>query len=914
MVTWELLRDGTNVEALFDVELVDTANPFGDHAICKIDDAGGKQFDKFPRGTRIELQVTPTDATTPIPRFTGFVVERRGANKGGADQLEVEAYSFDQFLRNSTVSSNLEGLSIEAALETIVKDDTPIDFVASNVEVGDPQELTRSFRGEKTETVLQSLAFKSQSEGFGVNDDLEFFFRPQEVQVIDNAIDDTNYLDYDIPELSNETVNEVEVFFDQGERRITVADGQDKLDLQDSLGLPQPATQAAEIKRPNITTLGDAEDAGRQFLDLRNATLTGTVTAFGRFRASPGDNINIQISSRGIDSEFTIVSVKYLWGRDETIFTIVENKGNDNAEIIVRLSESVKRIEMEGVNRDAPKNRITSTKATAQISPTVSTNQGAADQARITNTLRDIVRDGFAGGPLPDVDTIALGRDGSDASRTNTALGNRIVSSSASQSFPASSSVEYTASFNEGGIREIGLFDAAGNLLMRAVLDDSSFIFSVDIRLDVSDNSGERSVVTIEGQETVRDIIADRSPVLPDKYLYGSGTSTPGERDASLDSLETTQSLNDVLISSADTTQEFENLLPEIADDVPLTVAGGELRVQQTCFTTDSPDFVTANTILDQDSVFSNGFAEGVTDTSSRITITFRVDHRIPASDFSLLMRLRTAGNGQGIECTFNGVTWQPAVDGADFGSTVNYRELAQKSFGGNALTYTAAGGGDVEPGTFDLTVRATDDSGDTQKIDIIAPRDGRFTVTKDNQVNNPGGFLDGPELFPQQLSVSLKTAQTRRKLTEARISSSFNDVSNGQFLELSNDGSNFIRTTNSQTASATFASEERGVDVNIGLSRFGSRTGATPLTGFKGQAVSSFDLLANPDAIVADDIGVSLTRAIVPRGTLTGTTITEAGQKGSVVLLTRHVFGELEISSDDTTVISSELTQFKQE
>jgi hypothetical protein len=914
MVTWELIRDGSdNIDTLYDVELTDTANPFGDFAICKIDDSGGELFDKFPRGTRIELQVTPTDATTAISKFVGFVVERRGLNQAGADALEIEAYSFDQFLRQNTVSNDLRGLSLFDALKSIVTNDTPVDFVAANVAVGDPQEVTRSFRGEKVETALQALAFKSQDEAFSVNDNLEFTFGPRETRHIDRGIDDTFYFDYDIPELSNESVNEVEVFFDEGNRRVLIDDGQDKLDVQNALGLPEPATQRAEIQRPQITDIGDAEDEGRQFLELRNATLTGQVVTFGILESEPGDTINVQITARGIDTEFTIASVQFLWGRDETILTVVERKGNDNSEVIVRLSESTKRVEMEGADRDAARNRITSTEAVAGINPVVSTLAASADEVRVTNTLRNITRDGFAGGPLPDIDTIAVGLDETGLSRSNTSLGNRIDTASASQSFPSASSVEYSATVSApDGFQEVGLFDSSGNLLVRAIYNDTQFNTNISVRLDIDDASGPRSVVTIEGQETVRDIIADSNPVLPDKYLYGTGDSAPDEFGASLDNRVTSQSLNSVLLLSADTEQEFTELVGGIADDVPLTTSGGALQLQQTCFTTDSPDFVTSNTILDQDSVFSSGFAEGVTDTSSTITITFTVTHRIPADNFSLLMRLRTAGTGQGIECTFNGTTWQPAVDGADFGS-INYRELAQNSFGGNASTYTAAGGGDVEPGTFDLTVRATDDTGDTQKIDLIAPRDGRFNVTQDNQVNSSGGFLDGPELFPEQVTVSLPTGETRRDVTEASVSSTFNDVSNNQFIELANDGTNFTRINNSDSPTVTFASPDRGVDTNIGLSRFGTRTGETPLTGFNGQSVSDFQLFADPDAVVGDDIGVSLTRAIVPPGTITGNTIREAGLKGSVVLLTRHVFAGFEVDSNDT-VTSSELTGFKQD
>ena len=61
-------------------------------------------------------------------------------------------------------------------------------YVVGNIDVGDEQELTRSYQGEAVETVLRDLAFKSNNEDFGVNDDLEFFYRERETVHIDRGI------------------------------------------------------------------------------------------------------------------------------------------------------------------------------------------------------------------------------------------------------------------------------------------------------------------------------------------------------------------------------------------------------------------------------------------------------------------------------------------------------------------------------------------------------------------------------------------------------------------------------------------------------------------------------------------------------------------------------------------------------
>ena len=367
MTEFRVTRDGSTVEdAVFDVDpVVDTANPFGDYAVIKLDDRGGNKFDKYQRGTRVDVEIIDESGTT-FDRFTGYVVERRENEQAGADALEVEAYSFDQFLRRNTVTNDQRGNTISQALADIIQTDTPVSYVAGNVDVGDDQELTRSYQGEAVENVLRDFAFKSNNEEFGVNDALEFFFRPRETRHIDRGIDNTQWFRYDIPELGKEAINEVEVWFDDGEESVIVDDGTDKLDLQDNLGLPSPGTQRAELNRPLVTDIADAEDIGRKYLKFRNSTLSGTVTTYGLYDAEPGDTIDITIDSRGIDSEFVIAGVEYRWGVDETILTIIERRG-DVDDILTDLNDSVQRVEMEGANRDAPSNRITTTNATALI-------------------------------------------------------------------------------------------------------------------------------------------------------------------------------------------------------------------------------------------------------------------------------------------------------------------------------------------------------------------------------------------------------------------------------------------------------------------------------------------------------------------------------------------------------------------
>jgi hypothetical protein len=180
--------------------------------------------------------------------------------------------------------------------------------------------------------------------------------------------------------------------------------------------------------------------------------------------------------------------------------------------------------------------------------------------------------------------------------------------------------------------------------------------------------------------------------------------------------------------------------------------------------------------------------------------------------------------------------------------------------------------------------------------VDIFSFADNRYTYTLDNAVD-ANGYLSGPELYPELVERQFdEAAQTRRELDFAKAVVDIDDTSNNQFIELSNDGgNNFIRTDNSDTATANFSGTSREVISRIGLSRYGSRTDATPTTGFNPQTISTWSLFANPLAVIPDGIGTALTIGLIPRGEIVGQTIAEVGQlDSSENTLTRAIRADL--------------------
>jgi len=441
---------------------------------------------------------------------------------------------------------------------------------------------------------------------------------------------------------------------------------------------------------------------------------------------------------------------------------------------------------------------------------------------------------------------------------------------------------------------------------------------TVTVTLTVSnDASVSRGVITTDGQTAVRDVLADNSPALPNRYAYGDDGSAVSESDATLGNELVDVSLEEILIQDADLSGEWDNITPNKEPTDPLTTTNDELAVAQIAFTREGEDFDSdsGSTALNG-SVYSDGNVRVVDTTGATITWEFTPDHTIPAGEFGLQVRDDDGGAGNGSEgaCAFEWTLDGELID--EINSTGVGLILGWSNIGdGKYDNLAGINAPELEAGTtHTITVECTDGGSlsDQYAIDVLAPYDKRFESDlffgDDN--GGSGGYLDGPELFPSVVDVSFATATTRRNITEARFASTWNDTSNNQYVELANDGSTFTRLNNTANGTVTFANPNESVDTNIGLSRYGSRTDATPQTGYLGQAIQDWDLFANPDAVFTDDIGETLTRAVIAPGTIDGETVREAGLKSGSTLLTRHELAEFTVDAGQR-IASAETTQF---
>jgi len=357
MVQYSVDIDGTTFSELNNVNGDTTINPFGDRFVCEFIDNGGSKFDNISVDDAVEIFARePTPSGEPDNSFSsifeGYVVQSDEKQEGSRDVLQVTVYSFDQIIRNERISNDQSGNTIATALENIITTDTPVEYVGANVSVGDNRTLNRPLQGLTVEEALRVLSLRSVNENYGVNTNREFFFRPRVEANGDKDVTDSFVTNYDIPERGKESKNEITVNYDNDNERITVSNGSNQLNVQDSLNTQGPVAFPDEISRPSITNRQEALAEGREFLRQRENTLAGRVTVVGDtgfLSNDVGDTVNVTITPRGIDDEFVIVGKGVDYLRNEISYDIIQKRGDQDS-LLKEIGQQLKREELSGTD------------------------------------------------------------------------------------------------------------------------------------------------------------------------------------------------------------------------------------------------------------------------------------------------------------------------------------------------------------------------------------------------------------------------------------------------------------------------------------------------------------------------------------------------------------------------------------
>jgi hypothetical protein len=983
MSNWQVIVNDdttlTDADGLYDVLTVNTFNPFGDFAKAFFDDLEGSLFDTFTRGTKVEFQYENDNTSGFETDFIGYVVSTPERESAGAERLEVEAYSFDQFLRGNTVSTDLTGSLISDALETVITEDVPpVSFDATQVDVVDDQELTESYQGDTVEQFLLSVRAKSGNELPRVDPDLSFGFERAELTRTARDIGNGDWVTHDLGIEGGETRNRVTVNYANGNESVQVDNSSDQLGIARNLGAAGPGVQGDSITRPKITNVNDAIAAGEEFLQGRQSSLTGSVTTTDLNDAEPGQVVNIIIEARGIRRDFRIAENRTRWLSETNELVVVTKKGADD-DILIEQSQTLKRVSNRDSDPDNVPDITTDTKPTASVSVNAEV-QGSdtvkSDVSRFVNEGRNALRDAILAGTSLSQFEMVFSASTDRPIRSDSAVSGptevatvenfdvtteRIVQATDTQTVQAGAdernsfvviegeltiegqltvvdkpATSYETTPGATDVRTIGLRETVtGDLIALSRLEtEVATVDTAQMAISFGPTAEETSTITRDGLEFLSQVIAGLNPSFPATYAYGSGDTDPTIQDTDLVDQIINTDFNEVVVQDLDTQTQWESNLT-LPQDEPGFVQNGNLQNYQSNFVFEAEeDFGTFEEAADTASDgrltgFGGIFVEG-TDTPDEPadSVSYSFTNEYDWTDWTLRARRKFTPDDPADddivlpELIFevDGQSTATFINGFSAGNSPTFTEFSWASFGGSDDIGTLAAGSHtitIRVGNADFTATGStnDDYGEID-LDVISIADDEYNYFFDNTVNEPSGFLDGPELFPDVNAVDTVASDTVQSgFDRARLRTTWNDTTGDQFIAVSADGSTFVTADNTQLTTETIGDTTQAF-ARFGISRFAPQglRDQTPRLGYASQTVDDSVLAAIGDNIRASDIGQLRVQALIPDSQANGQTFAEAGLKAEDgTLLTRSLIPAFEKSSTQS-VFSSELLGWQNE
>lgn len=282
------------------------------------DDTSGDKADDYPRGQRVEIEVSEDGGGTWSTLDAGAVMTPDETDDAPAT-VRTQLYDYGFFLRRSFVDRTVSGQTISTTLEEIITNDTPVTWTAGNVTVDNDVTISRSWSGEPALDAIYELAARSNDETFGVNSDFEFVFESQTPSSY--TAGDNDIIRYDLPEQGDRALNKVIARFD-GDQTVTSEDTTDQSTLKNELAAPRDVALADQITLPGVSNATVAQAKADQWR-LRNEPTTrgAIVVPLGwSFDAEPGDEVDVTISAKNITNKtYQIAAVEHRWSASETV-------------------------------------------------------------------------------------------------------------------------------------------------------------------------------------------------------------------------------------------------------------------------------------------------------------------------------------------------------------------------------------------------------------------------------------------------------------------------------------------------------------------------------------------------------------------------------------------------------------------
>ncbi len=347
-VLWELRRvNGNILEAnLVDVRIVDAFNRFARDATAIIDDSDGTKNALYPELTPVLFRSKLDTDVGFTDRWGGFVTNPRQEG----NQLVIDCLSHDAWLRRRQVFATFTNQSKSSILQSLVTTLTPLTYDPLQVTVVNDSPITRTWRGEPLDVVIQELSDLSSGEEFGADDSATFFFRQANVEAAPSDFADHAYAQTDFDKDATREINRVTLYYGvaPGTGAVTVNDFDRQTELQTKLGSPRPVVSEFTTTYPEITTEAAAIAKAQSLLGQTATIQKGRIWAWDLLQHRPGQVMHVVDSEKSVDADFRIARIEYQWQGDETIVSVAENRMGA-VDVLVALSGEVTRID----NRDA---------------------------------------------------------------------------------------------------------------------------------------------------------------------------------------------------------------------------------------------------------------------------------------------------------------------------------------------------------------------------------------------------------------------------------------------------------------------------------------------------------------------------------------------------------------------------------
>lgn len=276
----------------------------------------------------------------------------------------------------------------------------------------------------------------------------------------------------------------------------------------------------------------------------------------------------------------------------------------------------------------------------------------------------------------------------------------------------------------------------------------------------------------------------------------------------------------------------------------PLVTTDTGLRPSRTAITFEAEEKLNlSGTVEHSESSGGGGEAlgEGVGFESST---TVSTGHTIPAANVGVAIRRRVLG-----ESDSNGWFEVPGVIVQVDGETVYSRTSGATSDPSHSWEHGGDASSSLQPGDHTITVTDAGGTGDgTMSLDVITLYDTRFTHTFPDSTNS-SGYLPGPEEYPTTVQFETSDVELSRRVIAADLETEISSTAGAQSVAVSDDqGETFETATNASTLNTQLSGETTSLRLRVTLSRYGTRTDATPTTGFRATRLDAVSLAADVD------------------------------------------------------------------